>query len=707
MPQRPRPALAMLAALTLSQPLEARMTPDPSLKPPVATKVPHTSTWHGDTRSDPYFWLKDQGYPKVDDPAVLDYVHAENAYFDASMKPLAPLVATIFAELQGRVKQDDASVPVKDGDFEYWWRFAPGAQYRTWMRRPVSGGAEQVVLNETDLATGKDYFRLSGTAISPDGRLLAYAADTSGDERFTLKIRDLATGKDIETVTIKSVGVPVWSADSKALAWTEVNDNWRRFAVRLHTLGQTGGTTLYEETADIGFGVSVDRSQDGRYFIVTTGDNVTSEVRLIPTANPSAPPLLVRARKAGVSYDVDTRGNTLFIRANDTHPNFRLATATTADPGNWTEIVAPSDRDYITGHTAFASYVAISARRDGLDQIRLRREDGRETVVPFAESSYSASIGVNAEPDAPLLRLNYSSMVTPATVFDYDVASGKLVTRKVQQVPSGYDAGQYATERLTITARDGTRVPVSIVYKKGFPRDGSGKVHLYAYGAYGIAMPPSFSANRLSLLDRGIAYAIAHIRGGDDMGYQWYLDGKLTKRTNTFNDFVDVAKGLAKAGWTRNGHVSASGGSAGGELMGAVVNSDPALWRAVVADVPFVDVLNTMLDTSLPLTPGEWPEWGDPIKDKAAYDFIKSYSPYDNVRAQNYPPLLITAGLNDPRVTYWEPAKWAAKLRSVKTGDNILLLKTNMGAGHGGKSGRFAALEQLAEEYAFLIDAHE
>ena len=430
-------------------------------------------------------------------------------------------------------------------------------------------------------------------------------------------------------------------------------------------------------------------------------------MRLIPTANPSAPPLLVRARKAGVSYDVDTRGNTLFIRANDTHPNFRLATATTADPGNWTEIVAPSDRDYITGHTAFASYLAISARRDGLDQIRLRRENGRETVVPFAESSYSASIGANAEPDAPLLRLNYSSMVTPATVFDYDVASGKLVTRKVQQVPSGYDAGQYATERLTITARDGTRVPVSIVYKKGFPRDGSGKVHLYAYGAYGIAMPPSFSANRLSLLDRGIAYAIAHIRGGDDMGYQWYLDGKLMKRTNTFNDFVDAARGLSKAGWVQCGHISASGGSAGGELMGAVVNSDPALWRAVVADVPFVDVLNTMLDTSLPLTPGEWPEWGDPIKDKAAYDFIKSYSPYDNVRAQNYPPLLITAGLNDPRVTYWEPAKWAAKLRSVKTGDNILLLKTNMGAGHGGNSGRFAALEQLAEEYAFLIDAHE
>ncbi len=706
MPQRHPISLLALAAIVTSQPLEARMTPDPALKPPVAAVIPHRSTWHGDTLSDPYHWLKDAGYPTVDDPAVLDYVKAENAYFDASMKPLAPLVATIFEELKGRVKQDDASVPVKDGNFEYWWRFEPGAQYRTWLRRPVTGGAEQTILNETALAAGTDYFRLSGTAVSPDGRLLAYATDTSGDERFTLKIRDLATGMDIETVAAKSVGVPAWSADSKRLAWTEVNDNWRRFAIRLHTLGKPGDTTLYEETADIGFGVSVDRSQDGRWFIVTTSDHVTSEVRLIPTADPAAAPLLVRARAPGVRYDVDSRGDTLFIRTNDTHPNFRLVTAKVTDPGTWTELVAASDRDYITGHTAFASYLAISGRRDGLDQIRLRKDDGSETVVPFAESSYSAGMGTNPEPDAPLLRINYSSMVTPATVFDYDVAAGKLITRKVQDVPSGYDPSQYATERLMITARDGTKVPVSIVHKKGFPRDGSGKVHLYGYGAYGLAIPPSFSANRLSLLDRGVAFAIAHIRGGDDMGYQWYLDGKLMKRTNTFNDFVDAARGLAKAGWTREGHVSASGGSAGGELMGAVVNSDPGLWRAVVADVPFVDVLNTMLDTSLPLTPGEWPEWGDPIKDKAAYDFIKSYSPYDNVRAQKYPPLLITAGLNDPRVTYWEPAKWTAKLRATKTDDNMLLLKTNMGAGHGGKSGRFAALEQLAEEYAFLLDAH-
>jgi oligopeptidase B len=534
--------------------------------------------------------------------------------------------------------------------------------------------------------------------------LLAYAVDTSGDERFVLKIRDIATGQDIETVTGKSVGVPEWSADSRALAWTEVNDNWRRFAVRLHHIGVAGDTTLYEETADIGFGVGVDRSQDGRWFIVTTADNITSEVRLVPTADPAAAPVLVRARRPGVTYDVDLRGDTLFIRTNDTHPNFRLVTASARAPGDWTELVPPSDRDYITGVTAFASYLAISARRDGLDQIRLRSNDGGEIRVPFAEPSYTASLGSNAEPDAPLLRLNYSSMVTPATVFDYDVAAAKLVTRKVQTVPSGYDADRYATERLVITARDGAKVPVSIVYKKGFPRDGSGKVHLYAYGAYGYAYPPNFSANRLSLLDRGIAFAIAHVRGGDDMGYQWYLDGKLEKRTNTFNDFVDVAKGLNALGWAAPGNISANGGSAGGELMGVIVNTDPGLWRAVVADVPFVDVLNTMLDESLPLTPGEWPEWGNPITDKAAFALLKSYSPYDNVTAQAYPPMLVTAGLNDPRVTYWEPAKWVAKLRATKTDANMLLLKTNMGAGHGGKSGRFAALEEIADEYAFIID---
>ncbi|MEY2884621.1 MAG: hypothetical protein RL490_2345 [Pseudomonadota bacterium] len=680
------------------------MTPDPTLTPPVAAVRPHVATWHGETLSDPYFWLKDPGYPKVEDPDVLAYVTAENAYFDASMAPLAPLTDRIFEELKGRIKQDDASVPVQDGAFEYWWRFEAGAQYRTWLRRPVGGGAEQIILSEPTLAVGKDYFRLAGAAISPDGSKLAYAYDDNGAERFQLVVRDIASGADLETVTDVSVGVPVWSADSQALAWTEVNDNWRRVKIRLHRLGGSGAdATLYEETADKGFGVSVARSQDRRWFIITTSDHATSEVRLVPTDAPDAPPLLVRARQTDVSYDVDVRGATLFIRANDTHPNFRLVTADLATPGDWQELIAGNDRDYLRGHAAFASYLAISSRHDGLDEVRLRHDDGRETRVPFPEASYTAGIGSNPEQDAPLLRLSYTSMVTPATVFDYEVASGTLIRRKVQEVPSGYDASLYATERLFVTARDGVQVPVSIVYKKGFRRGPDAPVHLYGYGAYGIAISPQFSANRLSLLDRGMAFAIAHIRGGDDMGYRWYLNGKLAKRTNSFNDFVDVAKGLVAAGWTSAGAISASGGSAGGELMGAVINTDPELWRAVAAHVPFVDVLNTMLDDSLPLTPGEWPEWGNPIISKADFDLIRSYSPYDNVRAQADPPLLITAGLNDPRVTYWEPAKWTAKLRATKTDSNVLLLKTNMGAGHGGKSGRFAALYEVAEEYAFIL----
>ena len=679
-------------------------------QPPNAARIPHSSTYHGIVRDDPYDWLRDPGYPTVEDAAVLAHLAAENAWFEAWLAPHGDLVETLFAELKGRVKDDDAGVPVRDGASDYWWRFEPGGQYRVWLRAPAGSlaalpgpGDGDIILSEPVEAAGKDYFRLAGISVSPDGRKAAWTADDDGSERFKLFVRDLATGADTLVATT-AIGVAVWAADSTALAWTEVNDAWRPFRVRLHRLGDADDAVLYEE-ADASFFVGLDRSTDRAWFLITAADHVTSEVRLIPTADPSAPPVLVRARATGVEYDLDVRGDAVFVRTNDSHVNFRLATASLATPGAWSDLVAGDDRVYLRGLTAFASYLAVSERVDGLDGIRLIFPDATERRIAFPEASYTVGIAANPEPDAPLLRLGYSSMVTPGTVYDYDVAADALIVRKVQAVPSGYDAGAYRTERIMAPAGDGTLVPVSVVYPAGFPRDGSGKLHLYGYGAYGHAEPPSFSASRLSLLDRGVAYAIAHVRGGDDMGYRWYLDGKLDKRTNTFTDFVAVAHALIAAGFTSAGNISISGGSAGGTLMGVVANTDPGLWAAVVAHVPFVDVLGTMLDGSLPLTPIEWPEWGNPIDDADAYRAIAAYSPYDNVTAQAYPAMLITAGLNDPRVTYWEPAKWAAKLRHLKTDANPLLLKTNMGAGHGGKSGRFEALRETAEEFAFIVAA--
>ncbi|HUP66707.1 MAG TPA: prolyl oligopeptidase family serine peptidase, partial [Sphingomicrobium sp.] len=464
-----------------------------------------------------------------------------------------------------------------------------------------------------------------------------------------------------------------------------------------------GAVTLYEETEELGFSVGVGKSKDDSLIFVSTGDNATSEVRFVSTADPSQPLTMISPRKVNREYHVDAAHGKLWILTNDDHVNFRLAEADPANPGEWRTVIAGSDRVYLTGVSSYRDHLAISRRVDGLDQLVLRTYAGGETRIPFGEASYSAFFHGNPEFAPEAYRLGYSSMVTPSTTYDFHPATGELEVLKVQEIPSGYDASQYATERLVVTARDGAKVPVSVVYKKGFEKNGEGKLFLYAYGAYGISVPPSFNSNRISLLDRGWACAIAHIRGGDDLGHQWFLDGKLNKRMNTFNDFVDVAKGLVTEKFSISGRIAINGGSAGGELMGAVVNSDPELWGAVVADVPFVDVLNTMLDDTLPLTPGEWPEWGNPITDEAVFELIRSYSPYDNVKQQPYPPMLITGGLHDPRVTYWEPAKWAAKLRANKTDQNLLLLKINMGAGHGGKSGRWDRLHEVAETYAFML----
>ncbi|MEV5032042.1 S9 family peptidase [Sphingobium sp. LMC3-1-1.1] len=676
---------------------------------PSADRRPHSFTRHGITVEDPYAWLRDPGYPEVTDRDVLSYLEEENAFFEAAMQPRKALTDRLFEEMKGRIKEDDSSVPQKDGDYIYWRAFEVGAQYRKWYRKPVAAGddsaQDQLILDEPALAEGHDYFRLGALSVSPDGRYLAYAIDNDGSERFEARIKDLFTGEILPEVIPDTLSSLVWTGDSKGLLYGIANEQWRTDNTRLHWLGQPveSDVELFHED-DEGFRVSVGLTSSEKWIVIATGDHVTSEVWLLPADNPTAPPLLVAPRQPGREYEVDEHEGTLYIRTNDVHPNFRLVKASLETPGQWEEIIGADPHFYLTDFTLFKGFYVTEGRQDGLDQIELRDYATHSPRrIPFPEASYSASLDDNPEYDVTRLRIGYESMVTPDTIYDYHLATGELEVLKVQEIPSGYDATRYATERLMVPARDGTPIPVSIVYPKDLPRDGSAPLHLYGYGAYGIAMEPGFSTSRLSLLDRGFAFALAHIRGGDDLGQQWYLDGKLEKRTNTFTDFVDVAKGLIERGYTSTGRISISGGSAGGELMGAVINSDPALWGAVVAHVPFVDVLNTMLDETLPLTPGEWPEWGNPIEDKAAFETILSYDPYSNVSAQAYPPLMVTAGLNDPRVTYWEPAKWVAKLRATKSDDNILILKTNMGAGHGGKSGRFESLRETAEEFAFIL----
>jgi len=681
--------------------------------PPAAQRIAHSFSRHGITIEDPYHWLRDPGYPEVTDPRVLAYLEAENAYFQAQMAPYQPLVETLFEEIKSRQPAEDASVPYRKGNYWYQWRFEHDAQYRKWLRAPAGGDDVSindadwtVILDEPALAAAHDYFNLGGLAVSPDGRYLAWSADTSGAERFTLNITDLQTGTLQDEPIAQSLGSPVWAADSRHLFYLVVNDSWRPYQLRLHCLGEplTRDRVIYEEASE-SFFVGVEQTQSEAFILITSADHVTSEVRYLPASDPRAEPVLISPRRRGHEYHVDHREGHFYVLTNDTHKNFRLARVadSAADESNWRTVIAGSDQHYLTGFLCLRDYVIVGERIDGLDQIRICSDDGNEHFVAFPDATYSVALGANAEYVSHTLRLHYESMVTPDTVYDYVIASRTLVTRKVREIPSGYDASRYRSERMTAVARDGTHVPISIVYPRDLPRDGSAPLYLYSYGAYGHATDPDFSASRLSLLERGFAYAIAHVRGGDDLGYHWYEDGKLDKRPNTFNDFVDCARHLIGAGFSSAGRIVISGGSAGGELMGAVVNQSPELWGAVAAHVPFVDVLNTMLDASLPLTPIEWPEWGNPIEDRAAFELIRSYSPYDQLSAGAYPPMLVTAGLNDPRVTYWEPAKYVAKLRTLKTDGNWLLLKTNMNAGHRGESGRFDALKEIAEEYAFFL----
>mgnify|MGYP001162255792 FL=1 len=681
-------------------------------EPPKAARRHHEHNHHGIVTADPYAWLQDPNYPTVTDAAVLDYLRAENTYFEQCMAPNEELINSLFDELKNRKSDNDESVPYFHNGFHYQWRFNEGDQYRRWYRASGNHDLEQVaaehwqvLLDENQLAQDHDFFRLGALSVSPDNKYLAYSIDNDGSERFTLHVIDLASGTAITAPITDTMGEPIWNRTSDGLLYRNVNAQWRPDKIYWRTLHSEQADEIICSEDDSGFILSMHLSQSEQLVFLQSADHVTSEVSFLPANDFSHAPIMISPRQPGHEYDAEHYQDQLLIRSNKRHANFDLYTApmTAHSLTEWRPFLEGDDTHYLLGHLVFNEQVFVPQRIEGLDQILVIDGNGGQHFIELPEATYSLDLGNNPNAQSSFLRLQYSSLTTPHSVLDYDIATRTLQTRKVQHIPSGYDAGQYESERLTATARDGQHVPISLVYHRDTLRDGNAALHLYAYGAYGLAIPPAFSTNTLSLLDRGVIFAIAHIRGGDDLGYHWYQDGKLQRRENTFNDFVDCTRNLIDAGYTAAGRVLISGGSAGGELMGAVINQAPELYAAVVAHVPFVDVLNTMLNPDLPLTPMEWPEWGNPIESADDYATIKAYSPYDQVSAQDYPPMLVTAGLNDPRVTYWEPAKWVAKLRHEKTDNNLLLLKTNMEAGHGGQSGRFTALREVAEEYAFFL----
>ena len=684
------------------------------MKPPIAPRRPSRRTLHGVTVSDDYAWLKDEKWQQVlRDPALLDpdiraYLDAENAYTEEMLGPTLALQKALVAEMRGRIKEDDSGVPTPDGPFAYLWKYREGGQQQLIGRTPRAGGDLQIVLDGDALARTSSYFKFGGTRHSPDHRLEAWSADLRGSEFFTLRVRRWDTGEDLPDVVSQTSGSVVWGLDSTFFFYVRVDDNHRPLKVYRHRLGtpQADDVLVYEEK-DTGWFTRIETSASRRFCIIAGGDHDTSEQWLLDLTSPDAAPRLVAPREKGVRYDVADRGDVLFILTNSGGAiDFRIVTAPLADPApaNWRELIPHRPGTYILGIELFAGHLVRLERTNALPSIVIRElGGGGEHVIAFDETAYSLDMAGGYEFDTTTLRFTYSSMTTPAEVYDYDMVSRSRTLRKRQEIPSGHDPALYVTTRITAVAHDGAEVPVSILHRRDLVRDGRAPLLLYGYGSYGMAMPASFSANRLSLVDRGFVYAIAHVRGGADKGWSWYLDGKREKKTNTFDDFAAAGRALIALDYTAAKRIVGHGGSAGGMLMGAAANRAGALFAGILAEVPFVDVLNTMLDETLPLTPPEWPEWGNPIADAAAFRHIQSYSPYDNVAAQDYPAILAMAGLTDPRVTYWEPAKWVARLRATMTSGGPVLLRTNMGAGHGGSSGRFSRLEEVAIGYAFAL----
>ena len=666
--------------------------------------------YHGITLTDDYHWLRDQGYPEVNDKPVLDYLKTENDYYAQFLAPHKTLVNTLFEEFKGRIDEADTSVPWQKDGYEYRWYYQPGKEYRTWVRRKLDSDVEQVFIDENLLAEGHEYFSLGDWDISPDNSYLAYSVDTDGSERSIIKIKNLVTNEYLKDELADAAGSVLFSQNSQSLIYSLLQqDKWRTLSVNVHQLGTEQNTdkVLLNEV-DESFYLDFYLTSSTDYLVIQTGNSITNEVSVVSMANLNQAPQSLNKREQNFLLQVDHGNEYFYLLANDTHTNFRLAKVQDNQPtySLWQDVLPGSDTRYIKGMQVFKDYLAVEQSIQGIESISIMPNQLPSYEISLPEKVASVGLGTNPEFNQKHLRIRYESMITPGSVYDFDLTSRALNMRKVRVVPSGYDKSQYQTERIMADARDGTKVPVTLVYKKGFKKNNSQPLYLYAYGAYSFGLDPNFSTTRLSLLDRGFAFAYAHVRGGDEMGHQWYLDGKLEKRTNTFNDFIDVAKHLINDGYVAEGNISIEGGSAGGELMGVVANQAPQLWRSVTLAVPFVDVLNTMLDATLPLTPPEWSEWGNPLTSKETFEYIQSYSPYDNIQAKEYPPMLVTGGLNDPRVTYWEPAKWTAKMRATKTDKNLLVMRINMGAGHFSNTGRYGRLKDTAEEYAFALIAH-
>ncbi|MGB3500301.1 MAG: S9 family peptidase [Mesorhizobium sp.] len=686
----------------------------PSLPHPTADRRPVEDIRHGISRTDEYAWMRADNWqdvfrdPSVLDPAIRQHLEAENAYQSKMMGGTSKLRKELFAEMKGRIKQDDSSVPVKDGPFAYGSSFKKGGQQARYFRTPRDGGKHDIFLDGDKEAKGKAYFRIGGVDHSADHGKLLWGADDKGSEFFTLRVRDMKSRKDLTDLIPDTGGGGVWDAGGNGFFYTRLDPSHRPSKLFWHKVGTPveDDRLIYEEE-DAGMFMAVGGTRNNDWIFVQINDHETTEYRLIPANDPTATPAVVLPRKPGLQYEIEEGGDEFFILTNaDGAKDFKVMSTPVAKPQkkNWVEVVPHVPGRLILSIASFRNHLVRLERLNGLPRIVVReRATGEEHAIFFEEEAYSLGLGGAAEYDTDVIRFTYSSMTTPAQLFDYDMASRERTLLKTQEVPSGHNPDDYVTRRLMAPAPDGELVPVSVLHHRDTPLDGSAPCLLYGYGSYGITIPASFSTSCLSLVDRGFIYAIAHIRGGKDKGYGWYEDGKRDKKVNTFTDFIAAACQLVAEKLTSHDRIVAQGGSAGGMLMGAVANMAPDAFGAIIAEVPFVDVLTTMLDDTLPLTPPEWPEWGNPITSKKDYKTIAAYSPYDRVASLPYPPILAVAGLTDPRVTYWEPAKWVARLRDRSVSKAPVLFKINMDAGHSGASGRFSRLEEVAYVFAFAL----